>query len=106
MWRDLGIEDDNQDFFGLNLEAWLEKNCGNSSIYPRPCIPWKISFPQAVWTTWLHRNKAIFQTGKIEEGTSACCVKKGMEFYAIFPNGPNKPRRMQVQVRWLKPPRG
>ena len=124
MWRDLGIEDDNQDFFGLNLEAWLEKNRGNSSMYPRPRTPWKILFPQVVQTRpffkeqghrnqvygvlgiWLHRNKAIFQTGKIEEGMSAFCVKKGVEFYAIFPNGPNKPRRMQVQVRWLKPPRG
>ena len=124
MWRDLGIEDDNQDFFGLNLEAWLEKNRGNSSMYPRPRTPWKILFPQVVQTRpffkeqghrnkvygvlgiWLHRNKAIFKTGKIEEGMSAFCVKKGVEFYAIFPNGPNKPRRMQVQVRWLKPPRG
>ena len=79
MWRDLGIEDDNQDFFGLNLEAWLEKNRGNSSMYPRPRTPWKILFPQVVQTRpffkeqghrnkvygvlgiWLHRNKAIFQ---------------------------------------------
>nr|POF23069.1 putative ribonuclease h protein [Quercus suber] len=75
-------------------------------MYPRPRVPWEILFPQAVWTLWLHRNKVIFQTGKIEEGTSACCVKKGVEFYAIVPNGPNKPRRTLVQVRWLKPLRG
>ena len=29
-----------------------------------------------------------------------------MDFYAIVPNGPNKPSRVQVQVRWIKPPSG
>ena len=29
-----------------------------------------------------------------------------MEFYAIVPNGPNKPSRVHVQVRWIKPPSG
>nr|POE48311.1 putative ribonuclease h protein [Quercus suber] len=104
VWKDLGIEEGNLEFFRPNLDAWLKINCGINSMYPRPRMPWKILFPQVVWTLWLHRNKAIFQTGKIEVGTSACCVKKGMEFYAIVPNGPNKPRRTQIQVRWLKPP--
>lgn len=37
---------------------------------------------------------------------SALCLKKGMEFYAIVPNGPNKPSKVQVQVKWTKPLRG
>nr|POE76510.1 putative ribonuclease h protein [Quercus suber] len=96
----------NLEFFRPNLDAWLKINCGINSMYPRPRMPWKILFPQVVWTLWLHWNKAIFQTGKIEVGTSACCVKKGVEFYAIVPNGPNKPRQTQIQVRWLKLPLG
>ena len=106
MWKDLGFEENNQDFFGLNLEEWLKKFCGTSIIYPRPRVPWKILFPQAIWTIWLHRNKAIFQTGRVEEGTSTLCLKKGVEFYAIVPNEPNKPSRVQVQVKWTKRPRG
>ena len=104
MWKDLGIEEGNLEFFGLNLVAWLKTNCGMTSMFPRPCMPWKILFPQVVWMLWLYRNKAIFQTEKIEVGTNACYIKKGVEFYAIVPNGPNKPRRTQIQVRWLKPP--
>ena len=42
----------------------------------------------------------------MEEGTSTLCLKKGGEFYAIVPNEPNKPSRVQVQVKWTKPPRG
>ena len=106
IWKDLGIEEGNLEFFGPNLDAWLKTNCGRTSMYLRPHLPWKILFPQVVWTLWLYRNKAIFQTKKIEVGTSACCIKKEVEFYAIVPNGPNKPRQMQVQVRWLKPPSG
>ena len=49
VWRDLGIEESNQKFYGLPLEDWLEKNCKASNMFPRPCIPWKILFPQAVW---------------------------------------------------------
>ena len=75
MWKDLGVEEGNLEFFGTNLGAWLKTNCGMTSMYPRPRMPWKILFPQVVWTLWLHRNKAIFQTGKIEVGISACCVK-------------------------------
>ena len=70
VWKDLGIKEGNLEFFGLNLDAWLKNNCGMTSMYPRPHVPWKILFPQAVWMLWLHRNKAIFQIGKIEEGTS------------------------------------
>ena len=28
------------------------------------------------------------------------------EFYAIVPNEPNKPCRVQIQVKWTKPPTG
>ena len=40
------------------------------------------------------------------EGTSLLCLKKGVEFYAIVPNEPNKPCRVQIQVKWTKPPTG
>ena len=103
VWKDLGIEEGNLEFFRLNLVAWLKTNCGMTSMFPRPRMPSKILFPQVVWTLWLHGNKATFQIGKIEVGTSACYVKKGVEFYAIVPNSPNKPRQTQIQVRWLKP---
>ena len=83
VWKDLGIEEGNMEFYGSNLEVWLKNNYGKTSMYPIPRVPWKILFPQAVWTLWLLRNKAIFQTAKIEEGMSACCIKKGVEFYAI-----------------------
>ena len=42
----------------------------------------------------------------MEEGISALCLKKGVEFYAVVPNGPNKPSRVQVQVKWTKPSKG
>ena len=48
VWMDLGIEEANQDFFGLNLEAWLEKNCGTSIMFPGPRMPWKILFRQTI----------------------------------------------------------
>ena len=38
VWKDLGFEEDNQDFFSLNLEAWLEKYCGTSNMFPRPRV--------------------------------------------------------------------
>ena len=31
------------------------------------------------------------------------CLKKGVEYFAIVPNEPNKPSRVQVQVKWNKP---
>ncbi|KAK9998876.1 hypothetical protein SO802_018479 [Lithocarpus litseifolius] len=39
MWRDLGIEESNQEFFGLTLEDWLEKKivelpiCSQDSVF-------------------------------------------------------------------------
>ena len=45
MWKDLGIVEDNQDFFGLNLEASPEKYCETSTMFPRPRMPWRILFP-------------------------------------------------------------
>lgn len=38
VWKDLGFEEDNQDFFSLNLEAWLEKYYGTSNMFPRPQV--------------------------------------------------------------------
>nr|POE70900.1 putative ribonuclease h protein [Quercus suber] len=37
---------------------------------------------------------------------STLCLKKGVEFYAIVPNEPNKLSRVQVQVKWTKPSTG
>ena len=37
---------------------------------------------------------------------SALCIKKSAEFFAIVPNIPNKPNRIQVQVKWSKPQPG
>ena len=48
VWKDLGIEEGNLEFFGSNLEVWLKNNYGKTSMYPRPCVPWKILFPQAM----------------------------------------------------------
>ena len=42
----------------------------------------------------------------MEKGMSALCLKKGVEFYAVVPNGPNKPSKVQAQVKWTKPSRG
>ena len=39
VWKDLGFKENNQDFFGLNLEEWLKKFCGTSTSYPRPHVP-------------------------------------------------------------------
>ena len=36
VWRDLGIEESNQEFYGLPLQDWLEKNCRASNMFPRP----------------------------------------------------------------------
>ena len=60
-------------------------------------------FPQTLWNIWLQRNKAIFQERNVERGLSALCIKKSAEFFAIVPNIPNKPNRIQVQVKWSKP---
>ena len=40
------------------------------------------------------------------EGMSLLCLKKGVEYYAIVPNKPNKPCRVQIQVKWTKLPIG
>ena len=106
VWRDLGFKENDRGFFGLNLVEWLKKFYGTSTSYPRPHVPWKILFPQAIWVIWLQRNKAIFQTGRVVEGTSSLCIKKGVEYYAIVPNEPNKLCRVQIQVKWTKPPIG
>ena len=106
VWRDLRFEENDPGFFGLNLVEWLKKFCGTSTSYPRPHVPWKILFPQAIWVIWLQRNKAIFQTGRVVEGTSSLCIKKGVEYYAIVPNEPNKLCIVQIQVKWTKPPIG
>ncbi|KAK9983154.1 hypothetical protein SO802_032679 [Lithocarpus litseifolius] len=91
------------EFFTLPLADWLEKYCGSAEFFPRPCIPWKILFPQALWIIWLQRNKAIFQERKVDSGLSALCIKRSAEFYALVPNSPNKPSRIHVQVKWSKP---
>ena len=48
VWKDLGIEEGNLEFFGPNLVAWLKTNCGMTSMFPRPRMPSKILFPQVV----------------------------------------------------------
>ena len=40
------------------------------------------------------------------EGTSLLCIKKGVEYSAIVPNEPKKLCRVQIQVKWTKPPIG
>ena len=45
VWKDLGIEESNVEFFNLSLTDWLEKYCSSFKFFPRPCIPWKILFP-------------------------------------------------------------
>jgi len=44
MWKDLGFKEDNQDFFGLNLEAWLEKYCRTSNMFQDPVCHGKSYF--------------------------------------------------------------
>lgn len=45
IWNDLGIEESNMELFNLPLADWLEKYCGSTEFFPRPCIPWKVLFP-------------------------------------------------------------
>ena len=103
VWKGLGIRDTNQVFYGLPFMDWLKSNCSSSYCFPRPRIPWKILFPQAIWLIWLQRNKIIFQSRRVDPNTYAHCIKKGAEFFDIVPNSPKKPRRIQVQVAWNKP---
>ena len=65
-WRNLGIADARQDFFGTSLMEWLKNNCESQDSLLQPRIPWKFVFPQAVWLIWLLRNRFIFQTGRKE----------------------------------------
>ena len=98
VWKDLGIEDSNLEFFNLPLTDWLEKYCGSPDFFPRPRIPWKILFPQTLWNIWLQRNKAIFQERTVERGLSTLCIKKSAEFFAIVPNIPTKSSRIQRRL--------
>ena len=106
VWKDLGFDESNAEFFNLSLTAWLEKYCGSSDFFPTPRIPWKILFPQTLWNIWLRRNNVIFHGRNVESGLSALCIKRSAEFFAIVPNVPSKPNRIQVQVKWCKPQPG
>ena len=60
VWRNLGIDDARQNFFGTPSVDWIKNNCESHESLLQPCIPWKFVFPQAVWQIWLHRNRFIF----------------------------------------------
>ena len=49
VWRNLGIDDARQDFFGTPSVDWIKNNCESHESLLQPCIPWKFVFPQAVW---------------------------------------------------------
>ena len=103
VWRNLGINDTNQDFFNSSLAEWLKKNCESSPFFARPRIPWSFIFPQAVWLIWLHQNNYVFRTKRIQESIHLQCIKKGAEYYAVALDLSNKPPRTQIQVKWIKP---
>ena len=44
-WRNLGIADARQDFFGTSLMEWLKNNCESQDSLLQPRIPWKFVFP-------------------------------------------------------------
>ena len=51
-------------------------------------------FPQALWLIWLQRNNVIFYNGSFDLKVTGYYVKKGVEFFAIVPENPKKPRRV------------
>ena len=48
----------------------------------------------------------IFCDGSFDPKVVGQCVKKGVEFFAIVPKNPIKPRRVLVRVSWTKPQEG
>jgi len=67
VWRKLGINDANQDFYNTPLAEWLRKNCESSISFSRPRIPWSFIFPKAVWLIRLHCNNYVFKNKRINE---------------------------------------
>ena len=102
VWRNLGISDARQDFFGIPLLDCLKNNYECHFFRSLICIG-RLRTPKAIWLIWLQRNKFTFQSRKIDPNTYSHCIKKGAEFFAIVPDDSNKPNRAQVQVKWKKP---
>ena len=103
VWRKLGINDADKEFYNTYLAEWLRKNCKSSISFAQYRIPWSFIFPQAVWIIWLHRNNYVFRNKRINESIHLQCIKKGVEFYAIVPDTSNRPPRTQIHVKWTKP---
>ena len=106
VWKRLGISDTSQESYSAPLGVWLKINCESQDALTRPRIPWRIVFPQAVWLPWLHKNEFIFQSKRIDQGLYDQCIKRGAEFFAIVPENSNKPSKMQIQVKWIRPGQG
>ena len=48
----------------------------------------------------------IFYNGSFDLKVASYCVKKCVEFFAIVPENPKKPRRVLARVSWTKPQEG
>ncbi|KAL0014884.1 hypothetical protein SO802_001953 [Lithocarpus litseifolius] len=80
VWTKLGISSTNQEFYNLPIPEWLKSNCSSAQV--------------------------IFYDGSFNPKFAGHCLKKGVEFFAIVPENPNKLRRVLARVCWTKPQEG
>ena len=60
VWRQLGVQSSNHEFWLPNLQEWLNNNAKLRNNHAGAHIPWKTVFSFAVWNIWKGRNGCVF----------------------------------------------
>ena len=106
VWRYLGIQATNREFWNANLQEWLNANgrMFKSLIVGKP--PWSMIFPFAIWNVWKSRNNFVFKRKTQNPGLAVEIIRQTKEFlYCV--HSPRSPIRKVIKIiRWERPPKG
>ena len=106
VWRQIGVQLSNYEFWNSNLTNWLNLNGRMNTNQPAGKPPWKILFPFAIWNIWKYRNDFVFNRKMQNLNLVADIQNIAVEFMYCVSHPRVLPCRFIKRVSWEKPPLG
>ncbi|KAF3956414.1 hypothetical protein CMV_018453 [Castanea mollissima] len=105
VWRNLGINSDDNTLFAADLLSWFTVNAKANAGNYRGQPHWSTIFLFAVWSIWLKRNAVVFHNKPFPIDLHFEALQRVKEFYCAA-NWKAPTQSVHKPIRWEKPPMG
>ncbi|KAF3951859.1 hypothetical protein CMV_022529 [Castanea mollissima] len=103
VWRNLGINSDDNTFFAADLLSWFTVNAKANAGNYRGQPHWSTIFLFAVWSIWLKRNAVVLHNKPFPIDLHFEVLQRVEEFYCAA-NWKAPTQSVHKPIRWEKPP--